>query len=380
MAVGAGPRPGFWLQHSRNNANEQVALLGDLTNSPAGRPGMSFGPLNAPTTLNPLFAQVRTAGDAILDPHGLLLDRDHTETRRTHFPWLTENPRPSTQAEWEAWMQAALDHQNSSALRGAGPPSFVMTPSPILQVAHGDNELYAVTDAAAAVRGRQSAGVDCWLSITVERDYLRTEPHLTKLANAVVSNGATGVVFRAEHSEVPPVTDARYLNGFREVVQALAGSDIRVFLPYAGWLGWLAMGWGAWGFSGGMPGGSWGDRKPSVMNAPDLPSEYYFEPQLLRPVRWRHHEELRQVSGYQPCSCDDCQTMASQGYDAVPAARHQVRWANQEGESLVAVGAAVRQRRVASRLDQAITFRDSLSPELQEHVEAAFLDRWRALV
>src|SRR5680860_1035790 len=114
MAVGGGgPRSGFWLQHSRNGTNEQVALLGDLASTPAGRPGMSLGPLNAPNTLNPLFAQVRTADDAVLDPHGLLLDRDHTENRRTHFPWLTQDPRPSTQTEWEAWMKAALDHQNS---------------------------------------------------------------------------------------------------------------------------------------------------------------------------------------------------------------------------------------------------------------------------
>lgn len=379
MAVG-GPRPGFWFQHSRNNTKEQVALLGDLAKTPAGRPGMSFGPLNAPNTLNPLFAQVRAAGDAILDPHGLLLDRDHTDNRRKHFPWLTQDPRPKSQSEWEAWMHAALDHQNSAALCGTGPPpSFVVTPSPMIQVAQGIGELYAVTDAAAAVRSRQPSD-DCWLGITVERDYLRTEPHLTRLANAVVSNGATGVVLRAEHAETPPVTDSVYLEGLREIVQALVGADLRVFLPYSGWLGWLAMGWGAWGFSSGMPGTSWGDRKPSAITMPDEPPEYYFEPQLLRPVRWRVHDDLKIEAGYQACSCDDCQAMALRGYNATLAARHQVRWANYEADSLTGVQASVRRRRVESRLGQAIAFRDSLPRVLRERVAAAFLDRWSRLV
>ena len=67
---------GFWLEYGNREAPQLVAFASELAQTPAGRPGVAFGPLNGPSTLDRLFEQARLAGDAILDPHGYLLDRD----------------------------------------------------------------------------------------------------------------------------------------------------------------------------------------------------------------------------------------------------------------------------------------------------------------
>lgn len=379
MAV-ATTRAGFWLQHAANEARQLVSLADELSHTPAGRPGIAFGPVNAPQTLNGLFEQARNAGDAILDPHGHALDLPPTKRAQQHFPWLAQNPRPATQAQWEQWMQDALDHQQSAALRGSAPgPSFVMTPSPVLEAQRGTLELYPVLDAAVAVADRQPAETDCWLSIAVDRTYLRDQPHLTRLANAMLATGAAGLVFRASHQELPPVSDLRYLTGLREIVQACADNGIRIYLPNSGWLGWLAMAWGAWGFSGGMAAGTWVDRVRTPMTRPENPTLPYFEVQLMRSLPWRVHEQLVNAPAYQPCTCPDCTAMGA-SHDLALAKRHQLRHAHSEGTALAAMPAAQRRVSVAKRLDAAIAFRDSLSLPVQARVGGEFLDRWRALV
>ncbi|EID10522.1 hypothetical protein [Mycolicibacterium phlei] len=241
------------------------------------------------------------------------------------------------------------------------------------------DDLNTVLDAATAVRSRVS-GHDCWLGVTVDRTYLREPRHLTRLMNAVIQTGADGVVFRAPHLQLAPVDDRLYLDGLREVVDTCAANGIRIFLPSSGWLGWLAMGWGAWGFSGGMAGLSWFDRIPGPMTSRQEPSLPYFEPQLLRLVQWRIHEQLVNEAGYQPCSCADCVQMGS-SYDLTLAKRHQIRHASQETAALTAVPVEDRRRLVAARLDAAISFRDGLSRIVATRIPATnHLERWRALL
>jgi hypothetical protein len=367
----------FWLEYGSNEARQLVAFADELANTPAGRPGICFGPLNAPlTTLEPLYRQARASGEAIIDPHGYLLNRDHTKRSRTHFPWLAQTPPPTTQPQWEQWMQQGLDHQLSARLCGnAGPPSFVITPSPTMDATR-PAELNTVLDAATEVRSRVS-GHDCWLDVTVDRAYLREERHRTRLLNAIVQTGANAIVFRSPHLELAPVQDRQYLDGLREVVEACDANGIHIFLPSSGWLGWLAMGWGAWGFSGGMAAGSWNDRLPGPMTRPQQPSLPYFEPQLLRAVPWRIHEQLVNEAGYQPCSCADCLQMGN-AHDPALAKRHQIRHASQETAALTAVPVAQRRRLVADRLDDAIRFRDSLSALVAARIPPTdHLNRWR---
>lgn len=371
----------FWLEYGSQQARPLVSFADELAGTPAGRPGICFGPLNAPlTSLEPLYRQARTSGEAIVEPHGYLLDRTpHRPRKRDYFPWLAQTPRPETQIEWERWMQRGLDHQVSARLCGsAGPPSFVITPSPFMDASRPD-ELNAVLDAATAVRDRVR-DQDCWLGVTVDRAYLRETRHLTRMLNAIVQTGTTGIVFRAPHMQLGVVDDRLYLSGLREVVEGSAANRIRVFLPGSGWLGWLAMGWGAWGFSGGMASGSWVDRIPGPMNRPDQPSLPYFEPQLLRAVPWRNHEQLMSEPEYQPCSCPDCVRMNG-AHDPMLAKRHQIRHASEETAALTSVAVDQRRGLVAARLDEAISFRDGLSRIVKTRIPTTlYLDRWRALM
>ncbi len=371
---------GFWLEYGNREAPELVAFADDLARTPAGRPGVCFGPLNGPTTLERLYRRARAAGDAIVEPHGYLLDLDHTARSRNHFPWLAQTPRPATRREWEQWMQQALDHQLSARLHGrTGARSFVVTASPRMEAARGAPELNAVLDAAVAVRSRVPVDNDCWLGVTVDRTYLREQQHIIRLLNAMVQTGADGFVFRSQHTQLPPVDDPLYLAGLREVVEACAANDIRIFLPSSGWLGWLAMGWGAWGFSGGMAAGSWVDRLSTPMTPPQQRPLPYFEPQLLRHVPWRIHQQLMNESGYQPCACPECAQMGV-SHDLPLAKRHQIRHASEETAALTAVPVAQRRQLVANRLDTAIAFRDSLSAPATARIETRHLDRWRGLL
>jgi hypothetical protein len=375
-------RPGFWLQHGSEKAPELVGYSDALANEPGGRPGIVLAPVNAPSTLNPLFELARAKGDAFLDPIGHCIERGPTATKEKHFPWLTRRPRPDSQEAWKAWMDESVDHQDSAALRGTGPgPSILVTPSPVIAATSGQEELYAVLDAAAEVGGeRASADTPVWLGLAVDRAHVREDPHRTRLGNAIFASGVSGAVFRAIHAEVPPVRDRRYLEGLREITFAAYAGSVDLMLPHAGWLGWLAMTWGAWGFSSGLAASSWGDREHGLpMRRPDEPSNPYFEWQLLRTVKWRVHEELKAVDGYEPCTCPECEAMGDT-YDADAAKRHQIWWANEEAARIAPLDRAGRGTSVGGRLDAAIEFRDGLKTELQGRVGAEFLDVWRDLV
>lgn len=368
---------GLWLQQAANHARDLVDFADDLNNAPAGRPGVLFAPVNVPRTLGELYEAARSAGDAAVDPSGHFVDRDPTKRARENFPWLAQRPRPQSQSQWETWMTEALDQQMDSDFIGSAPvPSFLVTASPQIEAAQGPEGLYPVMDAADTVRAQ--APVECWLGATIDRDYLREEVHLVRLANTLVSSRAPGVVLRCFQTQMPPITDRRLLEGLREVVSSCASNGINVLLPCAGWLGWLAMAWGAWGFSGGLAKSSWYDRMPTPMsNVPRYDS--IFEPQLLRFVRWSVHQDLTNQSGYQACWCASCATMGGT-YDATEAAKHQIRVAHEEAASLRALARPQRRLAVQQRLDDAIAFRDGLSNVLRTRAQADFLDVWRSFV
>lgn len=369
---------GFWLQVTSQRVGEVLALADDLASGPGARPGVSFGPLGAPTSLGKAFRKARVKGDAILEAHGHLLDSEYRKRREQHFPWLEVQPRPSGKVEWATWMKRSLKHQMGSPLVGSGAaPSFLTTPSPVIKPADKHAELLEVLDASETVRADSEIKGECWTGVTVSRDYVTNEKHRTALLNAVLASNPSGVVFRARHTELPPVRIADYLAGFKEAVTGLAGHGTPVYLPETGLLGWMAMGWGAWGFSAGLTSGSWADREPTPMNRPAAPPNYIYEPQLLRPVRWVDHLDLIEQSGYDSCECPDCKKMDGK-YSRDLAQRHQLRAAHVAATfSNSSIGQ--RQAGIRARIDEAIDFRDELPAPLRSRVEAGFLDAWKVV-
>jgi hypothetical protein len=230
---------GFWLQHAAQNADALVDLADDLA-ADGYRPGVVFAPVGSPTRLARLYDQARTNGEAFLDPSGFLLDRDPSPQRAANFPWLDVSyDRPTDLGGWTRWIELSLEHQLSDdLLDGADEPSILVTPSPQLTASTGTAELYTIIDGAAAARDSVADARECWLGIAVDRDYLRNDARLTEMADAVVTAGFPGVVFRCFQSELTPITDRRLLDGLRELVEGCAGGGVRSSCPArAGWAG-----------------------------------------------------------------------------------------------------------------------------------------------
>jgi hypothetical protein len=370
---------GFWLQYAAQNADDLVNLANDLADD-GYRPGVVFTPVGSPDRLSRLYGQARSRGEAFIDPSGFLIDRDQRRQREVNFPWLDASyGRPTDLSGWTAWIEESLRHQLSPELLSlADEPSILVTACPQLTASTGTRELYMVLDAATAARDSKADDRECWLGVCVDRDYLRNDARLTELADAVVTAGFPGVIFRFFQSELPPIADRRLLDGLRELVEGCAGADVEIFLPNAGWAGWLAGAWGARGHSGGLSKGSWFDRMPTPMRNPGR-RESIFEPQLLRHVTWALHVRLTDEAGYGDCSCSSCTTMGGQ-YDAGEAKIHQIRVAHMWSEELRSLNAIGRRRAIRSRIDAGIAFRDDLPRGLRDRVEAGFLDTWRALV
>ena len=276
-------------------------------------------------------------------------------------------------------METSLEHQLSDEfLDGADEPTIIVTPSPQLTASTGTAELYAIIDAATAARETLAGDRECWLGIAVDRDYLRNDARLTELADAVVTADFPGTVFRCFQNEMTPITDRRVLQGLRELIEGCAGGDVEIFLPNAGWLGWLALAWGATGYSGGLSKGSWFDRMPTPMRNVGR-RDSIFEPQLLRHVPWAVHEQLADEAGYEDCVCHSCTAMAG-NFDAEEAKLHQIRVAHSWSNGLRQLNAVATRRAIRSRVDDAIDFRDGLPRALRDRADAGFLDTWVSLV
>jgi hypothetical protein len=372
--------PGFWLQHTYTGAHDVVDVADELENDTGMRPGVVLVPVNAESTLKKLYIEARKGGSVFLDASGWWIDREPKKLNKKSYTWLdAATTRPASVGDWEHWMQQSLDHQMSAALRGnAAAPEIRDEPTPYQQAQQGHAELYDLVDAAKNVTAGATTTPQAWLGVSVDRDFLRQPSHLTVLLNMIVSTPFKGIVFRGFHNQIPPISDARLLEGVRELVNACYDAGKAVFLPNSGWVGWLSMAWGAHGFSGGLSKSSWYDRWPAPMSNPPK-TESIFERMLLRHVKVADHAALAMEPGYQACTCPPCTAMAGT-YDADRAKRHQIWAAQYESQSLAPLDRSGRHAHIKARVDDAITFRDGLPVSLKSRVAADFLDTWEALL
>lgn len=371
-------RRGLWIQVAATKPLDALNLLDEMRDD---RPGVVMAPEHKPDTLKSLYQRAREVTAVLIDPSGFLYDRNPRQRARRHYPWLAVGtpgatdlkergwPRPQTSREWADWMRIGVEHQMS--FDSPEVPSAHVIPTPQLEAAGGRDMFGQIADALDEVRGEYP---DAWLGINIDRDYLREEQHLTRLANYLVSAHGTGILLRCFQSEMPPISDRRLLQGLSDVVAATAAEGTLVILPRSGWLGWLAMTWGAYGFSGGLGNGTWYDRMPTPMtNVPRR--EKIFERQLLRDVPWPVHVQLREQAGYSPCACSACDEMGG-SYDIDLVRRHRILAAYEISD----VGTADPAQVVTAAINQAIDFRNSLPPVLRDRVDAKFLDAWQALL
>ena len=317
---------GFWLQLSAWHRDEVFALRREWAQSHEGAPGVVLAPV---TTRENLVDTARACEDerVFLDPCGYLFDRAPTARSRRHFPWLvgpagvvgedepdggpfeeveevgaadgeesTRSRRPETVDEWVAWMRGSIEHDVALFESAEREPSLLVSPCPLIESMVAEHELTLVAD---AFRHLASEYPGLAPSFCVGPEFTRTEAGVTRLANTLIGLQPRAVLLRCFQTALPPIGDRLYLEGLREIVRACASNDIAVLLPNSGWVGWLALGWGAHAYSGGATQSSWYDRAPTPMNRPPRVDRIH-DAQLMTRREFDLGSALEAVDDYEP--------------------------------------------------------------------------------
>ena len=251
-----------------------------------------------------------------------------------------------------------------------------MSPCPLIESMVNDDELALVADAFRDLRSEHS---NLAPSFCVGSEFTRTEEGVTRLANTIIGlQPSSGIASVLSNICFHRLKTARYLEGLREIVRACALNDIAVLLPNSGWVGWLAMGWGAYAYSGGATQSSWYDRVPTPMNPPPRVDRIHDAPLMTR-REFDLGPSLEAVDGYEPCNCISCEEMGG-AFDARLAWIHQLRAAR--SESLAVEGLQQldeRRLRIRNRLVEADQLWRSLPTYLRQSIPGDHLGMWQGL-
>lgn len=393
---------GFWLQLSATHRGELLALRDEWATSDSGAPGVVLAPVTAPERLLEV-ARACEDNRVFLDPCGYLIDRRPTQRSRRHFPWLVgtvgdnggegpsgryldqmldldggEQPqfqRPRTLDEWVTWMRTSIEHDRMLFESARRKPSLLVSPCPLIGSMVDHHELTSVAEAFRELNGEYS---DLAPSFCVGPEFSRTEEGVTRLANTIVGLQPSAVLLRCFQTELPPIGDRQYLEGLREIVKACTSNDIAVLLPNSGWVGWLAMGWGAQAFSCGATQSSWYDRPPTPMNQPPQVDRIY-DTALMTRREFDLGPDLEAVDGYESCDCISCEEM--NGVFSEQLARtHQLRVARSESLAVEELRQSnARHLLIKGRLAEADQLWQSLPTHLRQDIPGAHLGLWQEL-
>ncbi|MGH2959756.1 MAG: hypothetical protein ACRDKE_09130 [Solirubrobacterales bacterium] len=375
--------PPFWLQLAYYNNSDLLDLVPEFRTGKLAI-GSIAGPHSTEGSNKKSFQGARSEGPAIFDPFGEYIERTEKEdsaTRKRDYPFLSNSKGvPTSAADYQAWMKKCITIQEDSSLAGDGDgPSFIVTPSRVLKPSSNFNGLYRQLNAAESVEISHS---EKWMGISLSKDFVLDDGFRTALLDQLVDiseSGFSGVVLRVFDQAIPPYKGARFLAGIREVVGTLNEVDLKVLMAASGFLGWLAMGWGASGFSAGWARGSWWCRERSPMSNPLTDRNYYFERQLLCEIPWAEHLRLTKVKGHRPCTCVHCIAMGKK-WDKEHARKHHVLSGALAANKLAPQPLETRTRRVSKALDSAIKFRDSIPDPILRELKTGFLDDWQTAI
>jgi len=368
-------------------------------------PGVVLAPVTTPGNL---IATADACEDerVFLDPCGFLFDRPPTKRSRRYFPWLVDPardvgeddpdddpddeapelfeavedesacfPRPETIDDWVAWMRASIDFAVGLFESAGRKPSLLVSPCLFIESMVAEHELTLVANAFRQLEGEYP---NLAPSFCVGPEFTRTEVGVTRLANTLVDLEPSAVLLRCFQRDLPPIGDRRYLAGLREIVGACVSNGIAVLLPNSGWVGWLAMAWGAHAYSGGVAQSSWYDRVPTGMGQRPRVDRIHDAPLITR-REFDLGPELEAVDGYEPCDCASCTRMG--GIFSEPLARtHQMRVARRESLAVDDLW-ELRARRllIKGRLAEADQLWHSLPARLQQSIEGDHLGVWNDL-
>lgn len=294
-------------------------------------------------------ATARAAGNRT--PPGLLLDfgavhlrgvRDDAANRGTLAPLLADGDTydtptkqrvptagwvqrsaPSNRTTWDATIKEALEEQRALNTDALCVPGVELTSGGY------PNELDKQADAVRRAWATRVAGDPAWLARFCLHDDWLTDGTKQRFALNLITDlpDDIGISLHIRFGKRDAAFDANVLRPLRDFVQVLADDGRRVLMVQSGFIGWLSIAWGAWGFSAGTSQGSWLDTGRARFGAAPgrrrpPPLERYLEGQLIHHVLWSDHSRLVGQPGYAQCPCLFCQTMATGGWDINVTAQH----------------------------------------------------------
>lgn len=311
----------------------------------------------------------------LASPGSVRYDRDKIGGHKVAAPWIRRKA-PSTQAEWDQTVDEAIAAQQKLGTAG------LMIPSRLLTQVDWPDGIQASLDAARRAAVRHPANEMLANVIVDERWILDLRLRRTLLNQFTDLPEEIGAAIHV-HWSAPDVPDkGPSLEALRIVVSALAEDGRRVLLVEAGRVGWLAIAWGAWGFTASLSGASWKRNTAVVRRAKGQPATRIariFDANLLQHVRQTTHVRLLGESGYQRCVCGFCQRQAgSSGWSHDLAEQHGLYSLSRLTERVAAPTLPLRHARVRAIVQNAINFETGMSFRLAGDSRPLHLPEWLA--
>lgn len=368
--------PHFLLDQPYQKRNLLIQVGAEVVNQGGRPPGLllHWGQVHDEGVIGDA-ASARHLAPILASPGAIRYGRDKIGGHKEAASWIRRKA-PSTHTEWDQTVDEAMVAQQ--LLSAAG----LIVPSRLLTQADWPDGLQAVLDAARRAAGRHPTA-DMLVNVIVEECWI-LDPRLRRtLLNQFTDLPENIGAAVHIHWAAPDVPDrGSSLDALRVVVSALAGDGRRVLLVETGRLGWLAIAWGAWGFTAGLSGASWTRNTAVVRRARGQPATRIariFDPNLLQHVRQATHARLLGQGGYQPCRCGFCQRQAgSSGWSHDLSGQHALYALSRLTEQVAAPTLPQRHARVRAIVQNAINFEAGLSFRLTGDSRPLHLPEWLA--
>lgn len=312
-----GRTPMFLVHKSHQHSQHIPELLGAARQRVRGRAGLGAVvrlPKMKPDTANAYLNSCTAATMKVADPEIYTIHNSGSPTAMSpdsnqRHPWLNDIPTfPDP-----GWVRDVLQAQSD-----AGANVFLSASGWVADTA-GRPEIAAAMEWVRASRA-ELADEDMFVNLTLSSTWL-TNPGLRgALKQELIESNERLWWLRFYWPVVEPrygqLTDRAILSGYRDLATTAALEDKVLVLPNSGLTGWVAVAWGAQGFSTGT---SWPEQmygvQPIRRSSPGKPKappvERYFDRTILHSVPYAVHLTLTGNPNHLTCGCRFCRRLAA---------------------------------------------------------------------
>jgi hypothetical protein len=357
--------PILLLHRSHQHAGVLPSVLKDISRRHAD--DLHLGvvvpmPRMSPDRIRQFFDDSKLASVRIADPEAFArLDSFGTTLmeQRGGKPYVG----PSTQGHWryltevqpaagtQSWIETVLDEQRQV---GA---TVLLTPGTWSNPAEPGPSLAIIRQHAAWAGAALGNGEHLAVNITLPASWLTTTRLRDQLLNEIVDMDETVFYMRVRwpllSQPYGQLLSSEILDGYAELANVFEENDKCLLLPNSGLTGWIALAWGAHGFSTGIGAGerAFADtRVIRIRQTPrPAPTHRTFAETILHITDVTTATRLAALPDASPCRCRFCRIQASRPvgqWDKALAGAHYLR---KIGDLTATLATNGRGRRVAAR-------------------------------